>query len=50
MPHALKISRIGNSQGLILSKEILELMNLKIGDTIYLENEGKELKLILKKK
>ena len=33
---ALKITKIGNSMGVILPKEVLEQMNLKKGDTIHL--------------
>ncbi len=33
---ALKLTRIGNSKGLVLPKEQLDRMNLDIGDTVYL--------------
>ncbi|MBB3974153.1 AbrB/MazE/SpoVT family DNA-binding domain-containing protein [Hansschlegelia beijingensis] len=33
---ALKLSRQGNSTGVVLPKEVLARMNLSAGDTIYL--------------
>jgi putative addiction module antidote len=34
--HALKITQIGNSVGVILPKEVLVKLNVQKGDTIYL--------------
>ena len=34
--HALKLTQIGNSVGVILPKEVLALLNLGKGDTLYL--------------
>ena len=34
--HALKITQIGNSVGVILPKEVLARLNVQKGDTIYL--------------
>jgi putative addiction module antidote len=33
---ALKLSKIGNSVGLVLPKETLRQMNATVGDTVYL--------------
>lgn len=33
---ALKLTRIGNSKGLVLPKEQLDRLNLDVGDTVYL--------------
>lgn len=38
--HALKITTVGNSSGVILSKEIMERLRVKKGDTIYLSEEA----------
>lgn len=45
----VKIRKIGNSLGIILPKDILELMNLKEGSEIDLELSNKEIELKLKK-
>ena len=34
--HALKLTQIGNSVGVILPKEVLALLKLEKGDTLYL--------------
>lgn len=34
--HALKITKIGNSSGLLLPKEALAKLRLEQGDTVYL--------------
>ncbi len=34
--HALKLTQIGNSVGVILPKEVLARLNLEKGDTLYL--------------
>ncbi|MER8864155.1 AbrB/MazE/SpoVT family DNA-binding domain-containing protein [Mesorhizobium sp. M0751] len=39
------IRKIGNSEGVILPKEILDRMNLKAGDSIVIVQEGDELRL-----
>lgn len=39
------IRKIGNSDGLILPKELLEQLNLKTGDKVAVVREGEELRL-----
>lgn len=39
------IRKIGNSEGVILPKEILDRLNLKAGDSIIIVEEGDELRL-----
>ncbi|MER9444744.1 AbrB/MazE/SpoVT family DNA-binding domain-containing protein [Mesorhizobium sp. M0340] len=39
------IRKIGNSEGVILPREILDRMNLKAGDSIVIVKEGDELRL-----
>ncbi|TIS88207.1 AbrB/MazE/SpoVT family DNA-binding domain-containing protein [Mesorhizobium sp.] len=39
------IRKIGNSEGVILPKEILDRLNLKAGDSILIVQEGDELRL-----
>lgn len=39
------IRKIGNSEGVILPKELLERMNLRAGDSIVIVQEGDELRL-----
>lgn len=39
------IRKIGNSEGVILPKELLERMNLRAGDSIVVVQEGDELRL-----
>ena len=35
MPEALKVTKIGNSTGLILSKESLAALDVQVGDILY---------------
>lgn len=39
------LRKIGNSEGVILPKEVLDRHNLRAGDTLVLIEEGNELKL-----
>jgi putative addiction module antidote len=39
------LRKIGNSEGVILPKEVLDRHNLRAGDTLVLIEEGEELKL-----
>lgn len=39
------LRKIGNSEGVILPKEVLERHNLKSGDTLVLIEEGTDLRL-----
>lgn len=39
------IRKIGNSEGIIIPKEVLERLNLRAGDTVVLLEEGNELRL-----
>jgi putative addiction module antidote len=39
------IRKIGNSEGVIIPKEVLERLNLRAGDSVILVEEGNELKL-----
>ncbi len=39
------IRKIGNSEGVILPKELLERMNLRAGDNVIIVQEGDELRL-----
>ena len=39
------IRKIGNSEGVIIPKEILEGLGLKAGDDVVLLNEGRELRI-----
>ena len=39
------LRKIGNSEGVILPKELLDRHNLKAGDSLVLIEEGDELKL-----
>ena len=41
----ITLRKIGNSEGVILPKEILDRHNLHAGDTLVLIEEGEELKL-----
>ncbi|TGS89871.1 AbrB/MazE/SpoVT family DNA-binding domain-containing protein, partial [Mesorhizobium sp. M8A.F.Ca.ET.213.01.1.1] len=38
------IRKIGNSEGLILPKELLDRVNLKAGDNVVVVQEGQELR------
>jgi putative addiction module antidote len=39
------IRKIGNSEGVILPKELLDRLNLKAGDSLVIVQEGDELRL-----
>jgi putative addiction module antidote len=39
------VRKIGNSEGVILPKEVLDRHNLRAGDTLVLIEEGNDLKL-----
>jgi putative addiction module antidote len=39
------IRKIGNSEGVILPKELLESLNLRAGDSVVIVREGDELRL-----
>ncbi|PWJ85366.1 putative addiction module antidote [Pseudaminobacter salicylatoxidans] len=39
------VRKIGNSEGVILPKEVLDRHNLRAGDTLVLIEEGSDLKL-----
>jgi putative addiction module antidote len=39
--HDTTIRKIGNSEGVILPKEILDRLNLKAGDSIVIVQEGR---------
>lgn len=39
------IRKIGNSEGVIIPKELLERLNLKAGDNVMVLQEGNELRL-----
>ncbi|AZN98936.1 AbrB/MazE/SpoVT family DNA-binding domain-containing protein [Mesorhizobium sp. M9A.F.Ca.ET.002.03.1.2] len=39
------IRKIGNSEGVILPKELLDRLNLRAGDSIVIVQEGEELRL-----
>lgn len=39
------IRKIGNSEGIIIPKDILEGLGLKAGDDVVLLNEGRELRI-----
>ena len=39
------VRKIGNSEGVILPKEVLDRHNLRAGDTLVLIEDGKELRL-----
>ena len=39
------IRKIGNSEGVILPKELLDRMNLRAGDSIVVVQEGDEIRL-----
>ena len=44
-----KIRKLGNSLGIILPKDILDIMGLKDGDDVEVEAKGKEIEIILRK-
>ncbi len=37
--HALKVTTVGNSAGVVLPKEILDRLHLSKGDSLYLSEE-----------
>ncbi|TPI42352.1 AbrB/MazE/SpoVT family DNA-binding domain-containing protein [Mesorhizobium sp. B2-9-1] len=39
------IRKIGNSEGVILPKELLDRLNMKAGDNVVVVQEGQELRL-----
>lgn len=39
------VRKIGNSEGIILPREVLERHNLRAGDTLVLTEDGNELRL-----
>ncbi|MBX3597020.1 MAG: AbrB/MazE/SpoVT family DNA-binding domain-containing protein [Rhizobiaceae bacterium] len=39
------VRKIGNSEGVILPKELLNAMNLKAGDSVLIVQDGDELRL-----
>ncbi len=39
------VRKIGNSEGVILPKEVLDRHNLRAGDTLVLIEDGRELRL-----
>jgi putative addiction module antidote len=39
------IRKIGNSEGVIIPKDILESLGLKAGDDVVLLNDGRELRI-----
>lgn len=39
------IRKIGNSEGVILPRELLDRLNLRAGDSIVIVQEGQELRL-----
>lgn len=39
------VRKIGNSEGIILPKEVLERHNLRAGDTLVLTEDGNDLRL-----
>ncbi|MGX7872078.1 AbrB/MazE/SpoVT family DNA-binding domain-containing protein [Mesorhizobium sp. ORM6] len=39
------IRKIGNSEGVILPKELLDRLNMKAGDNVVIVQEGQELRL-----
>ena len=43
--HALKLTQIGNSVGLILPKEVLARLNVEKGDLIYLTESADGVRL-----
>ena len=45
----VKIRKIGNSLGILLPKDTLNLVGLKEGDSIKIETKNKQIDLVLKK-
>ncbi len=46
----VKIRRIGNSLGVILPKDVLDLLELNEGDEIKIDVGGGTIRMVLKKK
>jgi len=46
---SVKIRKIGNSEGIIIPKEVLDQLGLKAGDTVDLESEGNRITLTTEK-
>jgi len=46
----VKVRRIGNSLGIILPKDVFDVLGIKEGDTIDMGLSNKEIKLVLKNK
>lgn len=46
----VKIRKIGNSLGILLPKDALDLLGLKDGDTIKINTKGRKINLTLEKK
>jgi len=44
-----KIRRVGNSLGIILPKDVLDLLKLKVNDEIEITAKSKQIELILRK-
>ncbi|TAL48053.1 AbrB/MazE/SpoVT family DNA-binding domain-containing protein [archaeon] len=44
-----KVRKLGNSLGIILPKDVLDLLGLKENNEIEIELKGKQIELILKK-
>jgi putative addiction module antidote len=42
---ALKLTKIGNSVGLVLPKEVLSQMNVSVGDTVHLTKTADGMRL-----
>ena len=45
----IKIRRIGNSLGIILPKDVLDLLGLSEGDEVDIDVEGGQIQVFLKK-
>lgn len=45
-----KVRKLGNSLGIILPKDVLDLFGLKENDEIEINTRNKQIELILKKK
>lgn len=46
---SVTIRKIGNSEGIIIPKEVLNQLGLKAGDTVDLESEGNRITLTTEK-
>ena len=45
-----KVRKIGNSLGIILPKDTLDVLDLKENDEIEIKSKNKQIELVLKKK